>query len=297
MGQYDNDGDEFWGTYGGSQAMFDEMNNPIVGRHSNRQQNNEETMNQQTEQPKPKRPHPTISVVKAENSQLSFIKGLIIGDSGAGKSYLVATAPKPLVLLTEPNGAMSIQASNPDALIIHINDLKHMREVLSAIRDNKINADFSPIVIDSLTDLQRWVANEILLEPDKRNQNKSTETLSMNDWGKLLKRFTELICKIRDLPYHLICTALVDVTVEEETGTRHIHPMFAGKAKMTISQYFNGVGFLYRTGQFHDCGSAERALLLDGIERVKCKPFPNTVGTMKAPNLSHLFTTILESNK
>ena len=142
-------GDEFYGT----EPLFDESNN-VVGSIT--------TSSSKPEQPKPQRPHPTISVVRAEQSQLSFIKGLIMVESGAGKSYIVATAPKPLVLLTEPNGAMSIQASNPDALIIHIKDLQHMKEVLRAIRDNEIKADFSTIVIDSITELQRMIITDII---------------------------------------------------------------------------------------------------------------------------------------
>jgi predicted GTPase len=42
-----------------------------------------------------------------KNRKKTHIKALIFGDSGAGKSYLSATAPNPLILLTEMNGQAS----------------------------------------------------------------------------------------------------------------------------------------------------------------------------------------------
>ena len=55
-----------------------------------------------------------------KNRSQTSIKGLIYGDSGVGKSFLAATAPAPLVLLTEMNGQASVSHSNPKADIIHI---------------------------------------------------------------------------------------------------------------------------------------------------------------------------------
>jgi hypothetical protein len=295
MGIGKDDEDRYWTEYGGRPPMnMDQNNNPVVGRYAapgaqSNEMNHGAYMNQ-----RPK--HPDFNIVKASDSTLVHIKGLIMGDSGAGKSYLIATAPNPLVLLTEPNGAMSIQASNPDALIIHITDLNHMKAVLAAIRDGAIKQPFDTIVIDSITELQRMIQFDILAEANKKGKDKR-ETLSKQDYGKLANRFTELITKIRNLPYHLICTCLVSIQViDENTGLTEIRPMLVGQAKMTVAQYFNGVGFLYRTGKYDEYGSAERALLLDGIERVKVKPFPNTVGTMKDPNLCDLFNNIIEGS-
>ena len=55
-----------------------------------------------------------FNIINAGQARSSTtIKGLIYGDSGSGKSFLAATAPRPLVLLTEKNGQASISHSNP----------------------------------------------------------------------------------------------------------------------------------------------------------------------------------------
>ena len=80
------------------------------------------------------------------------IKGLIYGQSGAGKSYLAATAPKPLVLLTEMNGQMSISHSNPEADIIHIQNIKMLVSVLQDIENNPKSQQWAPVLEPTASD-------------------------------------------------------------------------------------------------------------------------------------------------
>ena len=76
-----------------------------------------------------------FNIVKAGKAQKStYIKALVYGESGAGKSFLAATAPKPLILLTEINGQASIMHSNPDADILHITSSDMLAEVLKMTR-------------------------------------------------------------------------------------------------------------------------------------------------------------------
>ena len=113
-----------------------------------------------------------------KQTQTTKIKALIYGDSGAGKSFLAASAPRPLVLLTEPNGQASIMHSNPDADLIHISSAKMLGDILKSLTENpKQWAKYDSLIIDSLTEVQRLCKDDLT--------NKGRSPMKLQDWGKL----------------------------------------------------------------------------------------------------------------
>ena len=110
-----------------------------------------------------------------------LMKLLLFGDSGAGKTHTSVTAPKPCVLLTEPNGLLSIQASNPDAYVIDVmriaaegesKPMDVVRLFFRAAMDGTLKAETGAetVVIDSLTELQRMLRDEILDQKKRRGK-------------------------------------------------------------------------------------------------------------------------------
>ena len=62
-------------------------------------------------------------LVMSGDAKISWLKVLVYGASGAGKSQLMATMPDPLlILLTEKQGEMTIRRVNPKAMIHVIED-------------------------------------------------------------------------------------------------------------------------------------------------------------------------------
>ena len=125
---------------------------------------------------------------------------LIWGNSGAGKSWLSATAPAPLICLTEKNGMVSIANSNQDADFVFIEDVNELRELITMAKSGKLNK-YKTIVFDSLTELQKMIRDGIL-------NGRSSDQMKIQDWGKLAQRTIGFIREIRDLPFHIVCTAL-----------------------------------------------------------------------------------------
>ena len=242
---------------------------------------------------------------------MGHVKAMIIGESGAGKSHLAATAPRPLILLTEPNGAMSIMHSNPNAMIIQVDNLEQFQEAYMAIHYNAMyhagerNSDgkpysqppefkgleFDTIVIDSMTELQRYLIDDIKGPRDPKTGK--TKHMSLQDYGELGHRMSGMIRRLCKLPYHIVFTSLCEVQTEGEHNTRHMYPLLTGKLRYTVQQYFVGVGYLYQTGGENAEGSAQRALLLDGHDQIKTKAFPNMTGTIKDPDLTEIFNSIM----
>jgi hypothetical protein len=227
-----------------------------------------------------------VKIVKAaegmNNKKSGFIQFLVMGQTGSGKSHLIATAKNPLILLTEANGFASIAASNPNANICPCYNLKDFDEALRAIKDGKIK-DFDTLIIDSLTEFQRMIKERILTQTKK-------SYLSQNDWGTLASDMIKYIRAIIRLPCDFVATTLIDDRVEETSGIRYVKPMFEGqKTAAQICTFFTAVGLVYKEEKENQI---TRALLLDGPDRISIKPFPKLTGKINDPNLSKIFAQV-----
>ena len=226
-----------------------------------------------------------------ESSTETFIKCLIYGDSGVGKSYLGVTSPDCLVLLTEMNGQASIMHSNPSADIIHISNDLLLAEVLKDIEESPDNwTQYETIVIDSLSEMQRLIKDRIT--------KNGREKMKLQDWGTLADNMRALIRRIRSLKKNVVCLALQEAQIDEESGARFIRPSFEGKkTSAEIAQFFNFVGCFYPvTEQIENDGEIQstivRHLMVEGPSRIMCKPVFPLTGTIRNPNLTEIFNQV-----
>ena len=232
-----------------------------------------------------------FTIKKAGDTSITKVKALIMGESGAGKSHLIATAPNPLIILCEPNGAVSVAASNPDALIVECQTIKDVQNIYTALFKNEIDEKFDTICIDSITELQNLFIADMIESKVKAGGKREFKGFDM--YGELLERTTRSIKGFMKLPYHFVCTTLCEVK-EDENKERHMHPMLTGSLRYTIQSLFSGVGYLYQNGKTTDEGYSQRSLLLDGHDRIKSKAFPNTHGIIDEPNITTLFESVLQ---
>ena len=215
------------------------------------------------------------------------VKALLYGDSGAGKTTAGATAPKPCYLLTEANGLPSIRQANPDAVVVQASDMDTVRQFFKAAMDGTLAKETGcqTIVLDSLTELQRMLRDEIVAS---RKGQVGGEAFSLADWGTLTDRMRKLVRTVRDLPFHVVCIALASSENDEATGQRYVQPSFDGrKLPNEIAGYFSVVGYVYRERQKGEDGTVTVAhrVLLAGPPTLLTKSLPG-LDPVEQPNIS-----------
>ena len=212
-------------------------------------------------------------------------KIFIYGDPGSGKTFSSVTAPKPMVLLTERNGLHSIRQSNPDALVKYCEDANDIRDVLKLALNGELEAHgVKTLVVDSLTEVQRIFADEIM----KKKGAGDEQRMSLPDWGTLTEKMRKFMRCLRDIDLHVVATALADTSTDEATGQVKHFPSFSGKKLSSeVSQFFNVVGYCFKREHSElktDDGRPviEHLIMLEGPSRFVCKPCGPIAGIRSA---------------
>lgn len=212
---------------------------------------------------------------RESKSEQLFYKVLVYGHSGAGKTWLAASAPNPIVLLTEQNGIQSVRMSNPNARYAYTSSIEDVRDLLRAANSRTLGTEQDPvdtIVIDGLTEIQRMFKDEMMRE-------RQTEEFSIAMWGELTEKMRRLLRLLRDVPYHVVCTALAETEMEGET--RHVFPAFQGKKLYDeVMQYFNAVAYVFKTQKGEEI---VHNAMFDGPSRIAAKNCHPIRGTRVGP--------------
>lgn len=234
-----------------------------------------------------------------------LLRVLLHGDSGAGKTTAASTMPRPCFLLTEPNGLLSIRAANPDAIVVDVVStaatqgvppMNVVREFFVAALDGTLaNAGVQSIVIDSLTELQRILRDEIT--STKRVGPNGEVKWTLDDWSTLTDRMRKLVRTIRDLPFHVVAICLSDTEVDD-SGTRYVVPAFQGKKLPNeVAGYFNVVGYVFKRSEQNDDGASvlSHRVLLRGSSNYLCKSLPQ-LAAVEHPRLDDWLARIVDSD-
>jgi len=174
--------------------------------------------------------------------------------SGAGKTTLGVTAPKPLILLTERQGFRSVRDAAerlgcdmpPTIWIQSLEDARAILSVLQTNHNRPIESILSrlfgddaksliaglpyakpeSIILDSVTEMFALVSDDIEHVVGKKIGRDGLETKPERYWGVLRERSEKLVRKFRDLPYHVFFLALLrDTTIGEgDQATRVVEP-------------------------------------------------------------------------
>lgn len=141
------------------------------------------------------------------------INALIYGESGAGKTRLVLTCDRPLLISAE-SGLMSLQGANIP--YIEVTDIKTAREAVKYATQHA--AEYGAIIFDSLSEIAEIVLADLMQKtPDPRKVYPEMELA-----------VTRLIRQLRELPCSVIWIAK-QTTVTDDAGRKSYAPLVPGQ--------------------------------------------------------------------
>lgn len=190
---------------------------------------------------------------------------LVFGPSKAGKTYLTATGPPPVLLLDAEGGSRFLpmrkvvwanpmeappEMKNAEVCVCYIRDFSTLKNVYGWLHSGK--HPFRTVVIDSISEAQQRCVDAIA----------GSNQMTTPNWGQLLRDISQLVRNYRDLLIHplnpLDCIAFTSMEKTLEGGM-HV-PYLQGAIANVLAYYLDIVVYL-KTEPNETTGVLERKLL------------------------------------
>jgi phage nucleotide-binding protein len=219
-----------------------------------------------------------INLKRTGGLSANGVKLLVYGQAGAGKTSLIRTLPKPVVLSAE-GGLLSIQ--DADIPFIEITSMEELQEAYMWCRDSEEAKDFETIALDSISEVAEVVLNHEL----KTNKDGRAA------YGELNTQMTGLIRAFRDLPSkHVYFSAKLEKS-QDEMGKLLYNPSMPGKSLTQSLPYFFDEVLALRVERDSD-GVNQRAIMCDTDGLWLAKDRSGKLEPWEAPDLGEIIRKI-----
>jgi phage nucleotide-binding protein len=171
------------------------------------------------------------------DSECNFVKLLVYGDSGVGKTTLIKTAPKPIIISTE-SGLLPLSGLNIP--VLKISSYDDLVEAFQYVTNPEYAASFETICLDSITDLA-----EAILIAYKKNYKDPRQA-----YGTLNDDIAEIVRAFRDIETHHVYFSAKQNRVEDSnTGVARYGAMMPGRTLNQAIPYFFDEVFCLQIGE------------------------------------------------
>lgn len=175
-----------------------------------------------------------ITVARTSDKEYGrYIKALICGDPGAGKTLISSTFPNPLYASAE-GGLMSVaDRAVPFVKIEASEQLQIIRANLSQppeVRASLFGMPVDSVIIDTIDEVARLLVRE-------RIESNKKEQMAMADWGWLGDQLRAIIRGYRNLDMHVVFTCHLKSAEDSETGRIYFKPAIQGAVGDEIAGY------------------------------------------------------------
>jgi hypothetical protein len=193
-----------------------------------------------------------ITPVKQRSSHLNM---LFYGESGTGKTYLAGSADdvpsmRPVLVIDVEGGTETLRTVYPEVESVRVESWRQMQNVYDELHRSKDHG-FETVVIDSLTEVQKFNMDQIMAELIERRPDLDPDVPSMREWGKNLTQMRKFVRAFRDLPMHTIFTGLV--RTDKDNNDRSLYlPSLSGKLAGEVAAFLDVVCYYYTKSTIKD---------------------------------------------
>lgn len=206
-----------------------------------------------------------------------YPKILVYSKSGVGKTRLIATAPKPVIISSE-NKAASL--SGEDIKILSVSSIQDFEDALNLVLTKEYSS-YKTICIDSISDI-----TEIAIQNEKPNHNDPRKA-----YGVVQDKMLELLRQIRDSKakkyWYVIAKAKM---TENDDGPSTFGPMMPGRQMGPAVPYLFDYVFPLRIA---DEGEEDSYIYLQTTikddTKWDAKDSSGKLSRREKPNLANLF--------
>jgi len=204
-----------------------------------------------------------IELMNTRDTHINGVKIMCYGEAGSGKTRLIKTLPKPIVLSAE-SGLLSL--ADMDIPYINIMTMSDLFEAYQFLTESEEATGFQSVAIDSVSE----IAEVVLANEKKNNKDARQAYMAMAD------QIVSLIRSFRDLPgWNVYMTAKV-AQEKDEMGQMLYAPTIPGSKAAQNLPYFFDYLFPVRVYKDEETGAVHRALQTqpDGLWKAKARdPF------------------------
>jgi phage nucleotide-binding protein len=191
-----------------------------------------------------------IQLKRTKEATAQAVKLLVYGQAGAGKTSLIPTLPKPVILSAE-GGLLSIADTNLP--FIEITSMAELQEAYKWLTNSAEAGEFQSVALDSISEIA-----EVVLNAEKKI-NKDPRAA----YGAMQEQMADVIRAFRDLPgKHVYMSAKLEKTQDEMGRVLYAPSMPGNKTGQSLPYFFDEVLAL-RVEKDAE-GNTRRALMTDG---------------------------------
>lgn len=189
-----------------------------------------------------KKGHMAISLKRTKGLAVPFVKVLIPGESGAGKTRACAQLDD-VVILSAEDGLLSIR--DQDVPFIAINGVADLYEAYTWLTTSAEAKQFHAVAIDSISEIA-----EVVLAEERRSPKGAKDPRAA--YGEMQDKMAGVIRAFRDLPtHHVVMTAKIEKATTEMGEVRYVASMPGKKLTADLPYFFDEVlpVRVHRTGE------------------------------------------------
>lgn len=177
-----------------------------------------------------------LTIEKLEDKETG-VKMLVYGQPGVGKTYFSSSAPKALFVDVE-GGTLSIKNAGRNIDIVKVNKFADIFQIHKFLMSGQHN--YQTVIVDSLTELQKKSLDGIIEEAYRKDPLKRDPDIAeLRDWSKNTAQLRKAVRYFRDLPMHVIFTALEKEVKDEQTGALRVGPDLTPKLQSDVAGYLD----------------------------------------------------------